>query len=685
MKIFLKKISIFILFFILIFHGSSFAQQHGMRLQKPVKWSFSFVKTGENSYDLVLKAKIDRTWHVYSQFIPEGGPVPTSFTFNKTKDYQMVGKTIEKSKIIQEYDSNFEMMMKYFENEAVFIQKVRTNGKVNTISGTLEFMTCDNKQCLQPEEIDFSFKLNEGPPDTTTVKVEQKDTSQKNSVVTKTPEKPATPPEKKGLWAFILIAISQGLLSLVTPCVFPMIPMTVSFFTHSEKKKSKGIMNALVFGFSIIILFIIFGIIFGAIFGEDTSHELSTHWLPNIFFSFIFLVFAASFLGMFEITMPSWLINKFDKQADKGGFFGPIFMAFTTVLVSFSCTMPMVAIVIALAKDGDIFKSIIGMLAYSLAFATPFTLFAIFPKWLTSLPKSGGWLNAVKVFLGFIELALGLKFLSVADQAYHWNLLDREVYLAIWIVIFTLLGLYLLGKLRFSHDSDLPYIGVPRLILAIVVFSFVVYMIPGMFGAPLKGLSGYLPPQHTQDFDLYTMIKEKSGTTPDTTGGSELCEKPKYSDILHQPHGMKGYFDYEQALKCSRQINKPVFVDFTGQGCVSCREMEARVWSDPQVLKILKNEFIVVSLYVDDKTPLPENEWVKSPYDGKMKKSIGKKNADIEVSKYSFNAQPYYILIDGNETRLAEPRAYNLDVAAYVSWLEEGLAKYRELHGNNVK
>ena len=686
MKKLTELFAVSILTLALIFPIHSRSQSPAMQIKQPVKWSFTFKKTAENEYDLILRAKIDVTWHVYSQFIPDNGPVPTSFSFNKSADYKLIGKTVEKSKIIQEYDSNFNMMLKYFENEALFIQKVKTTGKVNVISGSLEFMTCDNRQCLPPAEIDFSFKLNENPATAKTDSIKPKDSPKPKAGAVKPFPKPSPSKEQKGMWAFILIALGQGILSLLTPCVFPMIPMTVTFFTHNEKKKSKGIMNALVFGISIVLLFIVFGIIFGSIFGEDTSHELSTHWLPNIFFFLIFLVFSASFLGMFEIVMPAWLINKVDSKADKGGFLGPVFMAFTTVLVSFSCTMPMVAIVIALAKDGAIIKSVIGMLAYSIAFATPFTLFAIFPKWLSSLPKSGGWLNSVKVVLGFLELAFGLKFLSVADQAYHWHILDREVYLSLWIAIFALLGLYLIGKLKFSHDSDMPFVKVPRLFLAVIVFSFTVYLFTGMFGAPLKVISGYLPPQHTQDFDLEELIRNNPSCAPvDTSKLNGLCEKPKYADFLTQPHGIKGYFDYVQALKCAKAQNKPVFIDFTGQGCVSCREMEARVWVNPKVLKILKNDYIVVSLYVDDKTELPEEEWILSTYDGKTKKSIGKKNADIEVAKYGYNAQPYYILIDGSENKLAEPRGYNLDVDAYVKWLQDGVAKFKELHANNTK
>jgi thiol:disulfide interchange protein DsbD len=385
---------------------------------------------------------------------------------------------------------------------------------------------------------------------------------------------------------------------------------------------------------------------------------------------------------MFEIVLPSWLVNKSDSQVDKGGFMGSFFMALTLVLVSFSCTGPIVGAILVESAGGQILKPIVGMFGFSLAFAMPFTLFALFPGWLKNLPKSGGWLNSVKVVLGFLELALGLKFLSVADQTYHWGILDREVYLAFWIVIFVLLGFYLLGKLKFAHDSEVRHVSVPRLLMAIVSFTFVVYLVPGMFGAPLKAISGYLPPQATHDFDLHKIIRDEielaapgNYTMTDATG-KELCEKPKFSDFLHLPHGLNGYFDFQQGMECARKQNKPVFIDFTGHGCVNCREMEATVWSDPRVLEKLKNHYVVIALYVDDKSSLPESEWVTSAYDGKVKKTLGKKYADFQITRFGVNAQPYYVLLDGKEQLLVEPQAYNLDVNNFVSFLDAGLAEF---------
>ncbi|MDX5436724.1 MAG: thioredoxin family protein, partial [Pontibacter sp.] len=360
----------------------------------------------------------------------------------------------------------------------------------------------------------------------------------------------------------------------------------------------------------------------------------------------IFLVFAMSFFGMFEITLPSSWLTKVDSKADQGGWLGVFFMAFTLALVSFSCTGPIVGSILVASAGGETLRPIVGMFGFSLAFALPFTLFAVFPSWLSGLPKSGGWLNSVKVVLGFIELALALKFLSVADQVYHWGILDREVYLALWIVIFTLMGFYLLGKLKFSHDSDLKYISVPRLFFAIVTFGFVVYLIPGLFGAPLKALSGYLPPQTTQDFDLNNLARVGSGgaTAMVAANTNENCEPPKYGDFLHLPHGLQGYFDLEQAKKCAEAQGKPIFIDFTGHGCVNCREMEAIVLSDPYVLKRVCEEYVIAAMYVDDKTELPEGDWYTSSYDGKEKTTIGKKYADYQITKFNVNAQPYYVL-----------------------------------------
>ena len=458
-----------------------------------------------------------------------------------------------------------------------------------------------------------------------------------------------------------------------------MIPMTVTFFTGGNSSNAAAIREAIIYGLSIIAIYTVVGTLVSVIFGPAFANWLSTHWLPNLFFFAIFIFFALSFLGLFEITLPSSLVNKVDQQADKGGYYGIFFMAFTLVLVSFSCTGPIVGSVLVESAGGQFVKPIVGMLGFSLAFAIPFALFAAFPQWLNNLPKSGGWLNSVKVVLGFLELALALKLLSVADQVYHWSLLAREDYLTLWIVIFALLGFYLLGKLRLPHDSKLETIPVPRLILAIATFSFVVYLIPGLFGAPLKALAGYLPPMHTHDFNMPLLIAQQQSASGGATLVSNeevLCDEPKYSDLLHFPHGIQGYFDYDQALACAQAQNKPLFIDFTGHGCVNCREMEARVWSDPAVLQRLKEDFVVVALYVDEKTELPESAWYTSDYDSKVKKTIGKQNADLQIRRFNNNAQPYYVLLNSQGELLAEPKAYDLSVTNFVDFLELGKKRF---------
>ncbi|MDP2722505.1 MAG: cytochrome c biogenesis protein CcdA [Bacteroidales bacterium] len=656
---------------------SLFAQVQAQILE-PVKWNFSKEKISETEYDLVFTATIDMHWHLYSQDIPMSPPA-TTFTFTENKDITLEGPVTEASPVIEEYDPNFEMTLKFFAGEAVFKQRVKTNSTAPvTISGYLNYMCCDDTKCLPPEDVPFSFDLNS---DNTTQKtVEKAETTDAGSISATGNDLDKY--KTMSLWAFFFVALGGGFIALLTPCIYPMIPLTVSYFMHGSENKTKSIYKALVYGISIVLIYVFVGTIVAVTLGESFTNWLSTHWLPNIFFFVLFTVFAASFFGMFEIVLPSWMVNKSDKQADKGGYLGAFFMAFTLVLVSFSCTAPIAGFILALSTQGEVILPIVGMLGFSLAFAIPFTIFAIFPAALDKLPKSGGWLNSVKVVIGFIELALGLKFLSVADQTYHWELLDREVYLALWIAIFAIMGLYLLGKIKFSHDSDLNHLSVPRLILAVITFSFVVYLIPGMFGAPLKALSGWTPPMTTHDFDLNSVIRENVKLYSGSEGSSqptEICEKPKYSESLHLPHGLEGYFDFNQALACAKEQNKPLFIDFTGHGCVNCREMESNVWSDPKVLKRLRENYIVVAMYVDDKKiVLPESEWYTSDYDGKLKKTLGAVNFDFQKTKFGVNAQPYYVLLGHTGQVLAQPRAYDLDIEAFVEFLDTGVENFKE-------
>ena len=451
-----------------------------------------------------------------------------------------------------------------------------------------------------------------------------------------------------------------------------MIPMTVSFFTRRAGSRSRAVGQALLYGAFIIGLYVLIGVLVSRLNGPEFANFLSTHWLPNTLFFLVFIIFGFSFLGYFEIVLPGRWSTATDERSEKGGIVGIFFMALTLVIVSFSCTGPIAGLILVESAGGAVAKPIVGMLGFSLAFALPFGLFAAFPQMLASLPRSGGWLNSVKVVLGFIEIALAFKFLSIADQAYHWNILDRDLYLAIWIVVFTLLGLYLLGKLRMPHDSDPkhPGIGWLPLSLAITVFTFVLYLVPGLWGAPLKALAGYLPPQATLGFDLYT--SRPTAQSAPTGANSPLCGPANFADFLHLPHGLQGYFDYQQALACAKAQGKPLFIDFTGHGCVNCREMEARVWADPRILNRLRQDFVVAALYVDDKTELSQNRWYTSKYDGKEKKSIGKQNADLQITRFNNNAQPFYLILDGNGNLLAGPQTYDLSIDNFEAFLKKG-------------
>ncbi|MDP4679779.1 MAG: thioredoxin family protein [Cyclobacteriaceae bacterium] len=644
------------------------------QIRQPASWTHESSKMEVNAGDeieLIFRVKLEPTWHLYSADLdPEIGPLPTVFEYTEDPSYELVGDIIQNG-IHEEYDSIWEAYITYFSETAEFRQKVKILSSDVKISGKYEYQVCTTVDgiCIAGED-EFSFDLNKGAKSVGSI-----DHTNKFEVVIDYSKGDSSADTPESLWGFAIIAFLAGLAGLLTPCVFPMIPMTVTFFSHDNSKRSASIRNALIYGISIIAIYTIAGTIVAKVNGPEFANWLSTHWLPNIFFFVIFVFFALSFLGLFEIVLPSSWVNKVDQQADKGGLYGAFFMAFTLVLVSFSCTGPIVGSILVESAGGQILKPIVGMFSFSLAFAIPFTLFAIFPEWLSSLPKSGGWLNSVKVVLGFLELALGLKFLSVADQVYHWGLLDREIYLALWIVIFALIGFYLLGKIRLPHDSVLEKIGVPRLILAIVSFAFVTYLIPGMFGAPLKGLAGYLPPMATHDYNLPQLIAESNGSS--TLNQNGLCEEPKYAEMLHFPHGIKGYFDLDQAIKCAKKQNKPIFIDFTGHGCVNCREMETRVWSDPEVLKRLKNDYVMVALYIDEKTELPESDWYTSSFDNKVKKTIGKQNADFQISQFNNNAQPYYVLMDHNRMLITKPKAYDLSVKNFVEYLDTGKRKFQ--------
>ncbi len=686
-----------LIFLVTILFSFAFSNLFAQLKNVPV-WKLTSSKTAANigdEIDIVLTSVIEKDWYMYSNDMdPNLGPITAEFTWAKDKSYQLVGKTIPIGSH-KHYEEVWPGTVSTMKGTAKFIQKVKILSINPKIKVALYFQECSEVtgMCMPPYEQEYEVKnlkitaSNEtiienntdvkntenviSTTDTSTniASEAKKDTIAKTEVTTAVPlSKPAT----ESFFSFLILAFLGGLIAVATPCVFPMLPMTVSFFTKKSSTRAEGITRAITFGISIIGIYASLGLVFAFFgLGPDFGNWLSTHWLPNVLFFVIFLVFAASFLGMFEITLPHAFVNKIDSKSSMGNFAGIFFMAFTLTLVSFSCTGPVVGSLLIEAVGGKFIKPLLGMASFGLGLALPFTLFAIFPSWLQNLPKSGGWLNSVKVVLGFIEIAFAFKFLSTADVVYHWGILDREIYLTIWIVIAFLLGMYLLGKLKFSHDSDMPFIGVPRFGLAVISFCFGVYMIPGLFGAPLKALSGLLPPMQTQDF----ILGDENNHSLSLKSNSAKINS-KHSDFLHLPHGLTGYFDYKEALAASIATGKPLFVDFTGHACVNCRKMEEYVWAKPEVLKRLQNDFIIVSLYADERLELPKNEWYISARDGKVKKTIGGQNQDLQISKYNFSAQPQYVLIDGNEKVLTSPRFYDTDEAAFVKFLDDGKAAF---------
>ena len=775
------------------------------QILEPVNWSFSSNKITDKEYELVFKADIDIHWHLYSQDIPMSPPA-TRFTFNQNSDYTLVGNVTEESAVIEEYDPNFEMTLKYFAHEAIFKQKVKLTGEGSKVTGVLEFMSCDDTKCLPPTEVDFNFTLGtpsqggaqksqilepvkwnitskklssntieltfdatidkgyhlysltipeDGPLPTVftfeesksiildgdvqeaiipieefdevfemdikffedkasfkqTIKlnsdesniplvgeiaymvcneigcvalyedfsltisdgvivnsdlpnpIEISSTSNTNdginntwgAVIDQVKEygNSGNKKETKTWWFIFIAGFIGGLIALVTPCVWPIIPMTVTFFLkRSDNNRGKGIRDAVIYGISIIIIYVALGLGITLIFGADALNALSTSAFFNILFFLLLVVFAAAFFGAFELTLPSKWTNAMDQKADKtSGLLSIFFMAFTLALVSFSCTGPIIGtLLVEAAVSGAKIGPFIGMLGFSLALAIPFTIFAIFPSWLQSMPKSGGWLNSVKVVLGFLELALALKFLSIADLAYHWGILDREVFLVLWIVLFTLLGFYLLGKIKFAHDSDVPFVSVTRMFLATISLAFAIYMIPGLWGAPLKAISAFSPPLSTQDFSLY-------------------------DDEVHAK-----FEDYDLGMSYAKRVGKPVLVDFTGWGCVNCRKMENSVWIDSRVREYLMDDYVLISLYVDDKTPLPMSEIMEVTENGETKRltTVGKKWSYLQRFKFGNNSQPFYVTLDHEGNLLNAPRNFDTNIDAYIKFLQSGIKEFKK-------
>lgn len=620
----------------------------------PVKWNFTSRHISGDTYELKYEATIEDGWHMYGLHIDPGGPVPTSINYNDSSIIEFPSKIKLSEKAEVKYDSTFEMNVELFDNEIIFSQKIRINdSEETTVKGYVEFMVCDDSRCLPPKEVEFSFEL-------------------------------ANDESQKSLIALFFIAFLAGFGALLTPCVYPIIPLTVSFFMR-DASKSKAITNGLFFGLSIVLIYTLVGFIAG-LFKVDLARLVSSHWLPNVIFFIIFLLLAFSFFGMFEITLPSSLSTKIDMQADKGGILGPFFMALATVIISFSCTGPIVGVVLGGALQGEILRPVVGMLGFSISFALPFTLLAIFPGFMKKLPKSGGWLNAVKVFFAFILLAFSLVFITNLG----WAFITRETIIAILIVIFLFLGLYLLGIIKFAHDSDLNYISVPRLLIAIASFSFMVYLIPGLFGAPLKSISPFLPAKTESSFDMNRQevnSKNITSITDDKTATAICNDTPKYSDILDLPLGIEGYFDYDEALACARKLNKPVLLDFAGHTCKNCKKMYAEVWSDPVVLEKLKTEFVVAALYTDDRTKLPEDEWVVSTIDGRVKKTMGKKFNDLQISKFGTNALPLYAIVDAEGNILTSEKyyTYSSSVEDFLAFLVDGMNNFGKSNINLLK
>lgn len=692
----MKKSVLIILLFVVL--GSILQGQ----IVNPVKWTYSMEDNDNQMVTLVFTAQIDKPWHLYGTGIPEGGPIPLTIAFEENPAIALAGGVLQITKPEVVEDPVFEMKVELHSHKAVFKQKIRKlRPQENTVvKGTINYMTCNDAQCVLNDR-DFSFSVpasaestkepvketvSPGSPqivlkdDTMRIVPAEKARVDTPDIDSKVKDAEGTTRKSRGLLGTFLVSLLAGLGGLLTPCVYPMIPLTVAFFLRGKKSKGRTMAEALVFGLSIVLIYTLIGILVAVFKNPNAVNAFITHWITNLVFALIFIALAASFFGLFELVLPGSLSDKVDRQADKGGFTGAFFMALAMAILSFSCTGPIIASLLITAAQGEVLEPVIGMLGFSIAFALPFTLFAIFPSWLQRLPKSGGWLNAVKVFFAFIMLAFSLYFLSKVDQSYHLNILTREVFLIIWVVLFFLLGLYLLGKIRFAHDSEVQNTGVVRLLFVIAVFSFALYLFTGLFGNDLKGISSLLPPKKERSSfpEGQTGVPHAPGAAGIVQNINSVCGIPAYSDFLELPHGIQGYFEIEEALACAREKNKPLLIDFVGHTCANCKKMYEQVWSDPKVLEILKNDFVIVALYTDDRTKLPEKDWVVSTYDGKTKTTIGKKNQDIQITRFNSNALPLYVIVDGNGKEMtAERYTYSPDVQKFIRWLEEGLEAAR--------
>ncbi len=620
----------------------------------PVKWNFSQEKISDSEYELAFTATPDEGWHLYSTDLPDGGPVKTTFYFESLDNVELIGETVPEREPVEVFDQSFQMDLRWFDSEIKFTQKVKVNGE-GKVAGYVEFMSCNDEACTPPLTEEFTFELTGSK------------TAKSDDLADTAPQ-----PEKRNYWSIFFIAFLGGFAALLTPCVFPMIPMTVSFFTKQSKTKAKGIRNGIWYGLSIIIIYVLLGTVVTAVFGAESLNSLSTNPWFNLFFALLLFVFAFSFMGAFEIVLPSSWVNAVDRKADKGGLFGIFFMAFALALVSFSCTGPIVgALIVEAARSGGL-APVVGMLGFSLALAIPFALFAAFPGWLNSLPSSGGWLNSVKVVLGFLEFAFAFKFLSIADMVLDLHILEREVYIAIWIAIFMGLALYLWGKITLPHDSPTTHLPVSRFVLGTMVFAFVIYMIPGLWGAPVKLISGFPPPVDYAESPLGVGRTQPAGSV--ATGHSSGTMT---SGMHIGPHGIPLFEDYDKALAHARETGKPLLIDFTGKGCTNCRKMEDNVWVKQEVKNMFLEDFVVVSLYVDLKTKLPEEEQYVSETTGRKVRSVGNKWTDFQISRYNRNTQPYYVILDNNEKELVDGYGYDPDADDFIEWLNKGLTEFK--------
>ena len=663
----------------------------------PAKWSFRVNDLNGTESELVFTAQLETGWHLYSQHSDPAGPIAISFEFTPSEDYQLVGN-VREPKPHEEYDNDFQCTVRSFSGKVVFRQKVKRLSKKDfSIQGTFSYQLCNDGSCIAPDDRDFTFNVKGAQAEEPAAANAESDsntdsiamashipdgdiagdsalTGADTAVVAATPESTEEPEEQASLIALFFGALLAGIVTMFTPCVFPMIPMTVNFFMHSSDDKRKNRRQALFFGGSIVFMFAVLGALLTLVFGPESLNVIGTHGVPNLIFFIIFFVFALSFFGLFEIKMPEKWINASDAQADKGGLMAPFFIALTTVLVSFSCTGPIIgaALVELATSTTNRWISLISMLGFGIGFALPFTLLAFFPSVLKNM-KSGGWLNSVKIVFAFLELAFGLKFLQMADLYWSWGILDREVYLSLWIVIFGLMGVYLLGKLKFKGDEDVKQIGVVRLFFAIASLSFTVYMIPGLWGAPLNGISGFLPPMHTQDFNIEKIVVDNKGIPANTVSYDGIPANRKYADQLHAPLGYQGFFDIEEAKAYSRQTGKPIFIDFTGINCNNCRKMEQYVLSNQEIKAFINEHYVLCELFCDmNDIKLPEEEWVK---DGNRTiTTLGRRNLYYQRTHYNMNAQPYYVIIDADGTPLTKENfAYNPDPAQFLAFLQEGV------------